>query len=274
VTDGVRRDRRDILEPVLRRLLVSMGVGVGMGTAVLAAAAPSAPVKPRFELSQELEARVAAHHDLVVNAGRSMEDFCKLTADTVQILDPIVLELSQFGGSSDRSSVPFSAIERAYTRTERLVPGLKLVATEEVMLTGIDYRGLAKLAPPEARPLLRAMGSFELGSEGVESWGVRVTDYSICQAPERGRAALAVLAKSWPAAPSCLRDALRARLKSELERMTSWNCFCAAREPALAALRKSAKLLRGLADLGGADLADRWLEEAQAADTRFNCSPS
>lgn len=258
---------------MLRRFLVWLGVGVGTGAGLVAAAAPAAAPKARFELSLELEARVATHHDLFVNAGRSIADFCKLTADTVQILDPIVVELSQFGGT-ERSAIPFSEVQRAYTRTERLVPGLVLAVTEDVTQTGIDYRGLAKLAPPEARPLLRAMGSFELGAEGVESWGVRVTDYSICQAPERGRAALAALVKTWPAAPPCLRDALRARLKEELERMTTWRCFCAAREPALAALKKSAQLLKGFADVGGPELAARWLEGARAPDTRFSCHPS
>ena len=98
------------------------------------------------------------------------------------ILDPVVIELSAFGGGPGKG-VPFSAIERAYTRTEKLIPGLTLIATEEVMQTGIDYRWLAKLAPPEARSMLRAMGDFEIGPEGIESWGVRVTDYSVCQAP-------------------------------------------------------------------------------------------
>jgi len=257
---------------VLRWLLLSVGVGVGMGIGLLAAAAPGAPPAVRFELSQELESRVAAHHDLMVNAGRSIEDFCKLAGDTVQILDPVVHELSQFGGA-ERSGIPFSAIQRAYTRTERLVPGLTLTASEELTQTGIDYRWLAKLGPPEARSLLRAMGSFEIGAEGIESWGVRVTDYSACEAPERGRAALTALVKAWPAAPPCLRDALRERLKSELERMTGWSCFCAEREPALAAVRKSAKLLRALTDVGGPDLAERWLDEARAPDTRFACHP-
>jgi hypothetical protein len=258
---------------VFRRLLVWVGVGVGTGTGLVAAAAPVAAPKAQFELSLELEARVATHHDLFVNAGRSIGDFCKLTADTVQILDPIVVELSQFGGT-ERSALPFSEVQRAYTRTERLVPGLLLSATEEVMLTGIDYRGLAKLAPPEARALLRAMGNFELGPDGVVSWGVRATDATACQAPERGRGALAALVKSWPAAPPCLRDALRDRLQSELERMTGWTCFCAAREPALAAVRKSAELLKRLTDVGGAKLAERWLDGARAPDTRFSCNPS
>jgi hypothetical protein len=258
---------------VRRRLSFWVSVAVATGTAVLAAAAaPGAPAKPRFELSQELEARVAAHHDRVVNAGRSIEDFCKLAADTVQILDPIVLELSQFGGT-DRSAIPFSDVQRAYTRTERLVPGVTLAATEEVTQTGIDYQWLAKQGPPEARPLLRAMGNFELGPDGIVSWGVRMTDASACQAPERGRPALATLVKSWPAAPPCLRDALRDRLKSKLEEMTSWSCFCGEREPALAAVRKSAKLLRALTDVGGPDLAARWLDETRAPDTRFSCSP-
>jgi hypothetical protein len=224
----------------------------------------------RFELSAELEARVATHHDLFTRAGESLDDFCRLTADTVDLLDPIVRELSQFGGTS---VVPFTAVQRAYTRTERLVPGLSLVATEEVMQTGIDYRSLAKLAQPEARPLLKAMAGFERGPDGIESWGVRVTDASICEAPERGRGALTALVKSWPVAPSCLRDALRGRLKAELEQMTGWTCFCGEREPALAAVRKSAKVLKALADIGGPELADRWLEVARATDTRFACHP-
>lgn len=250
-----------------------VGIGVASGLIAARASGTAPPARERFELSLELEARVAAHHDLFVNGGRSLDDFCKLTADTVQILDPIVLELSQFGGT-ERSAIPFSAIQRAYTRTERLVPGLSLQVTEEVTYTGIDYRGLAKLAPPDARALLRAMDSFERGPEGTVSWGVLTTDASTCQAPERGRAALAALVKSWPAAPLCLRDALRDRLKAELERMTGWSCFCGEREPSLAAVRKSAKLLRALTDVGGPDLADRWLDESRAADTRFSCHPA
>ena len=245
-----------------------------MASGLVASAAPGAPSswKERFELSAETEARVAVHHDLVVTGGRSTEDFCRLTADTIQLLAPIVEELSRFG-SSEHRSVPFAAIERAYTRTERLVPGLRLAATEDVTETGIDYRWLAKLAPPEARPVVRAMANFERGSEGIASWGVRVTDTSACQAPERGRAALAALVKSWSTAPSCLRDALRERLKSELETMTSWTCFCAGRAPALAAVRKSARVLKGLTDMRGPELADRWFGTASAPDARFNCSP-
>ena len=188
----------------------ALGVGIGV-----ASGAPSAPPKGGFDLSAELEARVAVHQELVTNAGRTLEDFCKLTADTMTILDPVVIELSAFGGGPGKG-VPFSAIERAYTRTEKLIPGLKLIATEEVMQTGIDYRWLEKAGPPEARSMMRAMRGFEIGPEGVESWGVRVTDYSICQAPERGRRALADLVKAWAAAPLCLKDALRGRLIAEL----------------------------------------------------------
>ena len=67
------------------------------------------------------------------------------------------------------------------------------------MQTGIDYRWLAKLAPPDARPLLRAMGSFELGAEGVESWGVRVTDTPPARLRSAAAAALAALVKAWAA---------------------------------------------------------------------------
>jgi hypothetical protein len=254
-------------------IVATAGLGVGIGR-LAGVAAGAAPVpRDRFELSAELEARVAVHQDLVTNAGRSPEEFCRLAADTVQILDPVALELSRFGGS-EHSSVPFAAIERAYKRTEWLVPGLSLVAREEFTQTGIDYRWLAKLAPPDARPLLRAMGSFELGAEGVVSWGVRNTDASACEAPEHGRAVLAALVKAWGPAPACLKDALRERVTAELDRMVGWSCFCAERAPAQAAVRKSAKVLQGLPDLRGPDLAERWLQTAGAPDARFNCHPS
>ena len=248
----------------------ALGVGIGCLAGVASGAGPAAA--GRFELSEELEARVTAHQDLVSNAGRSLQDFCKLTADTVTILDPVVIELSAFGGGPGKS-VPFSAIERAYTRTEKLIPGLTLVATEEVMQTGIDYRWLEKAGPTEARSLLRAMRAFEIGPEGVESWGVRVTDSSICAAPEKGRRQLASLAKAWAPAPGCLKDALRERLRSELDSMVRWTCFCDGREPAEAAARKNGALLKSLADLHGTELADRWLQTVRAPDTRFNCHP-
>jgi len=250
--------------------LATAAFAVGIGG--LAVGAPPVP-RDRFELSTELEARVTVHQDLVTNAGRSAADFCKLTADTLTILDPVVIELSAFGGGPG-NRLPFAAIERAYTRTEKLIPGLTLIATEEVMQTGIDYRWLTKVAPPDARPVLRAMASFQIGAEGVESWGVRVTDSSICEAPEKGRAALTALAKAWPGAPACLRDALRPRLTEELERMVGWNCFCGERAATEAAVRKSAKVLRSLPDVRGPDFADRWLQTAGGADARFNCRPS
>jgi hypothetical protein len=258
-----------------RLLLILATAAAGVGVGSLAGRAVGAPPVPRdrFELSTELEARVTIHQDLVTNAGRSHADFCKLTADTLTILDPVVIELSAFGGGPGKGA-PFEAIERAYTRTEKLIPGLTLIATEEVMQTGIDYRWLTKVAPPDARPVLRAMAGFEIGSEGVESWGVRVTDSSICEAPERGRAALTALAKAWPAAPACLKDALRDRLNQELERMVGWDCFCGERPATEAAIRKSAKLLKGLPDVHGPDFADRWLQTVRAPDTHFNCSPS
>jgi hypothetical protein len=257
---------------VMRRSLLAVGAASGIGLVAMGAAGAPSPPKERFELSAELEARVTVHQDLVTNAGRSAEDFCKLVADTVQILDPVALELSRFGGS-EHSSVPFSEIQRAYLRTERLAPGLSLIVTEEITQTGIDYRWLAKLAPPEARSLLRAMGGFEIGKEGIESWGVRITDSSACQAPERGRAALAALVKSWSSAPGCLKDALRERLSTELERMVGWSRFCGDRGPTQVAVRKSAGLLKGLGDVDGPRLADRWLQTAAATDTRFNCGP-
>jgi hypothetical protein len=249
----------------------ALGVGIGRLAGVAAGAAPVP--RDRFELSAELEARVAVHQDLVTNASRSLDDFCKLTADTITILNPVALELSRFGGS-EHSSVPFSAIQRAYLRTERLVPGLSLVATEEITQTRIDYRWLIKTAPPDARPLLRAMSRFEIGAEGMASWASAFTDYSACQAPERGRAALAALVKSWPSAPSCLKDAFRDRLKGALEQMVDWTCFCGEREPAQAAVRKSVRLLKDLPDLGAAALADKWLQTVQAPDTHFNCGSS
>lgn len=248
----------------------ALGVGVGALAGVASGARPA--LADRFELSAELEARVAAHQDLVEHAGRSPEDFCKLTADTAQILAPVALELSRFGGS-EHSAVPFSAIQRAYKNTQWLVPGLVLAASEVETQTGIDYRWLGKLAPPEARALLRAMAGFEIGKEGIVSWGVRTTDESACEAPERGRHALAALAKAWATAPACLKDALRERLSGELDRMVRWTCFCSAREPAEAAIRKSATLLKALGDLDGSELADRWLATARAPDTRFNCNP-
>jgi hypothetical protein len=250
---------------------LAAGIGVSLAAAATALAAPAGR-REVFELSAELEARVAAHQDLVNNAGRSAEDFCKLTADTVKILDPIVTELARFGGS-EHQSIPFEAVERAYTRTQWLVPGLVLVAKEELTQTGIDYRGLAKMGPPEARPLLRAMGDFETGADGAESWGQRIAGDSACAAPDRGHAPLAALVKAWSGAPHCLRDALHERLAGELERMVGLTCFCAAREPALAAVRKNADLVKKLTDARGPELARRWLEGARAADARFSCRP-
>lgn len=257
----------------VRSILVGLGAAAGAGT-MLAASALAAPPARRevFELSTELEARVAAHQDLVNSAGRSVEDFCQLTADTVKILDPVVLELSRFGGS-EHQSLPFEAIERAYLRTQRLVPGLSLVAVEIGTSAGIDYRWLTKRAPTEARPLLRAMGGFELGPEGIASWAVRITDESSCEAPDRAHASLAAVVKAWPTAPACLRDALRSRFNQQMEDMTAVNCFCAGRDPTLAAVRKNADLLRKLTDTRGPQLANRWLEATQAPDARFGCHP-
>ena len=176
----------------------------------------------------------------MTNAGRSLQDFCKLTADTVTILDPVVIELSAFGGGPGKG-VPFSAIERAYTRTEKLIPGLKLIATEEVMQTGIDYRWLEKAGPPEARSMMRAMRGFEIGPEGVESWGVRVTRLFHLPGPGARPQGAGRLVKAWAAAPVCLKDALRGRLIAELDRMVGWSCFCGGREPAQEAVRRSAE---------------------------------
>jgi len=250
------------VRPVIAGLAAAAAAGAG---AVLAASALAAPParKEVFELSTEVEARVSAHQDLVNNAGRSVEDFCKLTADTVTILDPVILELSRFGGS-EHQSLPLEAIERAYLRTQRLVPGLSLSAAEIGTRTGIDYGWLTKRAPAEARPLLRAVDAFELG----------ITDASSCEAPDRARAPLAAVVKAWPTAPACLRDALRSRLNQQLEDMTAVTCFCAGRDPTLAAVRKDADLLKKLTDTRGPELAKRWLEATQAPDARFRCHPS
>ena len=248
--------------------------GVGIGAALLAVApSAAAPRRPeRFVLSPDLEARVAAHRTLVANAGRSTDDFCKLTTDTIELLDPILRELSEFEGKQ-RHSRPFSAIEDAYASTEKRVRGLYLVAFEEGYRTGIDYPKLAKLAPQDARPLLRAIDRFERGDEGIVSWEVLVTDYSACHAPEKARAPLATLARTWTTAPSCLRDVLRERLNHDLENMVVGTCFCNEREPALAAVRKNVRLLRSLADTRGPELADKFLATTHSPDVRFACSP-
>ena len=245
--------------------------GIGVALATVALGAPAAR-KEGFELSPELEARVSVHQDLVNHAARSIDDFCKLTADTVQILDPVVSELSRFGGS-EHQSIPFEAVERAYTRTQWLVPGLSLRATEAATQTGIDYRWLTKQAPAEARPLLHAMDAFEIGPDGIPSWTAPIKDESACDAPDRARAPLAALVKAWAAAPACMRDALRERLNQQLEEMASWSCFCAAREPALAAVRKDADLMKKLADTRAPELARRWLEGIASPEARFGCRP-
>ncbi len=223
-------------------------------------------------LSPDLEARVAAHRALVANAGRSTDDFCKLATDTIELLDPIRRELSEFEGDQHHSP-PFSAIEDAYASTAKRVRGLYLVAFEEGYRTGIDYPRLAKLAPQDARPLLRAIDSLERGDEGIVSWAVLMTDYSSCHAPEKARAPLATLARTWSTAPSCLRDALRERLNDDLEGMVTDNCFCNERETALAAVRKNVRLLRSLADTRGPELADKFLATTRSPDVRFACSP-
>jgi hypothetical protein len=253
------------------RAAVGVAAGVGVGLAATALGAPAAR-KDLFELSGELEARVAVHQDLVNNAVRSVDDFCRLAADSVKILDPVVVELSRFGGS-EHQAVPFEAVERAYVRTERLIPGLRLVASEVGTQTGIDYRWLAKQAPADGRPLLRAMAAFELGPEGIVSWAVRITDDSSCDAPDRAHAALAAVVKTWSAAPACLRDALRDRLNQQLEDMTVAGCFCAGRDATLAAIRKNADLMKKLTDTRGPELGRRWLDAARAPDARFNCRP-
>jgi len=94
------------------------------------------------------------------------------------------------------------------------------------------------------------------------------------EAAQSAEQSLAALVKAWPATPDCLKDALRGRLTAELDRMVGWGCFCGDRAAAQAAVRKSAKVLKGLPDVGGADLADRWLQTAGSSDTRFNCRPS
>src|SRR5690349_5932835 len=94
--------------PLLRAAIAVAGLAFVL-MAGAASGAPPAGSKDRFELSADLEARVAAHQDLVTSAGRSPDDFCKLAADTVQILDPVTLELSRFGGS-EHSNISFEAI--------------------------------------------------------------------------------------------------------------------------------------------------------------------
>jgi hypothetical protein len=258
---------------IRRSSLAAVGAASGIGMA-LAATALGAPAvrKETFELSAELEARVTAHQDLVNSAGRSTEDFCRLTADTVQILEPVVRELSRFGGSENQS-LPFEAVARAYTRTQWLVPGLSLSASEAATQTGIDYRWLTKQAPADARPLLHAMDAFETGPDGIPSWTARRKDEPACDAPDRARVPLTSLVKAWGAAPACLRDALRERLNQQLEEMAGWACFCAARDPALAAVRKDADLMKKLKDTRGPELARRWLEGIGSPDAHFGCGP-
>src|SRR5678816_2671663 len=87
-----------IRRPFLRAAIAVAGLAFGVLAGAASGAQP-ASLKDRFELSADLEARVAVHQELVTHAGRSPDDFCKLAADTVQILDPVALELSRFGGS-------------------------------------------------------------------------------------------------------------------------------------------------------------------------------
>ncbi len=214
---------------------------------------------------------MAVHRELVKNGGRSIEDFCRLAADTFELLRPVEQELGQFDDSEH--NLPLPAVERAYAAMSKRVPGLYLVAFEEGYRTGIDYRALAKTAPPEVGPLLKAMSGFERVAEGGGSWLVMTTDYSGCHSPEQARKPLAALVDAWSAAPSCLREAGRAHLSEALERMADHSCFCGEREPTLAAARKNARLIRSLTGMPGAALADRLLQKARAPNARFNCSP-
>jgi len=248
---------------------VAVGAAITSGV-VGVAASPAA--ENRFKLSPELEARVTAHREMVANAGRSIADFCRLASDTVELLDPIRLELSHFEGDQ-RSSPPFAAVERAYTRTTKRVPGLYLYAFEEGYRTGIDYPTLARLAPDDARALLRAMDHFETVPAGGASWVTMMTDYSGCHDPENARRPLTALAKAWPAAPSCLRDAFREHLNRLLQEMASDSHFCGARRPILAAVRRNARLLQSLADTRGPELAGKLLKAARAPEAQFLGDP-
>src|SRR5262249_46547546 len=108
----------------------------------------------------------------------------------------------------------------------------------------------------------------------IESWAIKTPDHSECEAPERGHAPLSTLVRAWPAAPGCLRAALRERLNQQIERMATCDCFCAARKPALASVRKNADLLKKLTDTRGSEFAGVWVQTVVSPDTRFNCHPS
>jgi hypothetical protein len=74
-----------------------------------------------------------------------------LVSDTVEIVGPLVKELEAFEGNEHRSP-PLSeeAARRAFAETEGRVAGIQLVTTSEVQYSGVDYRALARLAPPDA----------------------------------------------------------------------------------------------------------------------------
>jgi hypothetical protein len=263
---------------VVRRLFLVLGVLMGgAASRISASAAPRAPAAApeTFHLSAIMEAWVETHERLVAEAKRSPQDFCRLVSDTVEIVGPLVKELEAFEGNEHRSP-PLSEEDarRAFAETASRVVGIQLVTTAELQYGGVDYRALARLAPPDALPLLRALGAFELGSEGIESWLVRVTEYSACHAPERARPALAALASSWRAAPACLKEAVRDRLDRNLADMAKDDCFCSERAPALAAARKNLPLMKKLVGTRGPELAKQLLETAQSPRTRFACSPS
>ena len=66
-----------IRRPFLRAAIAVAGLAFGVLAGAASGAQP-ASLKDRFELSADLEARVAVHQELVTHAGRSPDDFCKL----------------------------------------------------------------------------------------------------------------------------------------------------------------------------------------------------
>ena len=56
--------------------------------------------------------------------------------------------------------------------------------------------------------------------------------------------------------------------------MVGWSCFCGEREPAQAAVRRSAKVLKAVPDLARRETRGRWLQTVGPPDARFNCRPS
>lgn len=201
-------------------------------------------------------------------AGRVIATALDQRRDAITSAD---LEASLTGGE-DTATAQRKSYDAALQSLSAALPGL-FVAAGDAVRFGPDYSALASAAhAPAARKLLQETGVLLSGGSVLTFRPPPAA--AVCRDLKPVTLAVTGLAKTWKAAPECLRDAVAEALDARLGEIASSSCFCAAREAARADGDRLADALAKLPDLGGSRNGAYLKRTLEDPATRYSCDGS